>query len=62
MRRFTAPAIALAALIVLLTCADNPSVEANGFKWETNLKACLAKAKEARAEEEGREGPAIGVF
>lgn len=46
MRRFTAPAIALTALIVLLTFADNPPVEAKGFKWETNLKTGLAKAKE----------------
>lgn len=46
MRRLIAPALALFALVALLTFADQPAVEAKGFKWETDLQAGLAKAKE----------------
>ncbi|MCF6227495.1 MAG: hypothetical protein L3J82_02365 [Planctomycetes bacterium] len=46
MKRLVAPAFALFALVALLTFADQPAVEAKGFKWETDLKVGLQKAKD----------------
>jgi hypothetical protein len=46
MKRLIPPALALFALVGLFMLADQSTVEAKGFKWETDYKAALIKAKE----------------